>query len=237
MSIVRAYIGGDRHDLDYLFEHLPAGGISVERDNVGYLVLRHEGRREAVQKQLEELAAILSGMCCLHLDSRTPLRINHYVEIGDDGNQMIYIADEEEAHMRDVIDVEVTSEDGVATFASPGSQFADTLRLATADASVGKVMALLADADLSWVNLYRIYETIRGDLGGEKELVSRGWCSKKTISLFGQTANSFTAIGKQSRHAAESTEPPRQPMTYGEAKALIFLLAHEWLGEKKAASA
>ena len=236
MPIVKVFVSGDRHDIDYIVKHLSTAGVPVEKDADGYLVLSREGDTEEALEELQDSIGILSAMCYLELDSRTPLRLNRYATVNEDGSLAVHVAVSDEVHARDFIDIEVEAEEGATSIASPGDQLADLFKLATADQTVRKVFGFLADADYSWVNLYRIYETIRADLGGEKELISRGWFSKKTISLFGHTANSFSAIGREARHGAEPHDPPKHPMTHGEAKALVNLLVHEWLEEKKEAT-
>lgn len=236
MPMVIAFISGDDHDVDYIVKHLSAAGIPIEKDKDGYLILSREGDTEEALEELQDSIALLSGMCCLELDSRTPLRLNHYATVGADGSQVVHVAVTDEVHARDFIDIEVESDEGSTSVAFPGDRLADLFELATTNQTVGKVLKFLADADYSWVNLYRVYETVRADIGGEKELISRGWFSKKTISSFCHTANSFSAIGREARHGAEPQEPPRHPMTHGEAKALVILLVYEWLEEKKAAT-
>jgi hypothetical protein len=46
--------------------------------------------------------------------------------------------------------------------------------LASRDAAVQQVLSLVAGSDRSWVNLYRVYEVIRKDVGGEGSLHTKG---------------------------------------------------------------
>jgi hypothetical protein len=231
MSIARVFASGNAHDIDYILKHLSPVGIQVEKDNTGYLVLSHEGGEEQLQ-ELREVVTLINGLSCLELDSRTPLRINHCEVVSDEGVRLFIVEATEEFHVREFIEIEVKEGESSSCISLPGDRLDGGFELAMRDDAVKNVFRLLADADFSWVNLYRVYEIVRADLGGEKELVSKGWANKKTLSLFTHTANSFSAIGGEARHAAEQNDPPPHPMTHGAAKALVTLLVHEWLNEK-----
>jgi hypothetical protein len=98
------------------------------------------------------------------------------------------------------------------------------------DPTVRKVFDLISQNGLdNWVNLYRIFELIRADWGGEKKIASRGWTSETALELFRRTANDPTAAGLEARHGKLNTEPPRNPMPLSEAKSLIIGIARSWL--------
>ena len=100
------------------------------------------------------------------------------------------------------------------------------------DKSVDKVLRLLGDDDLSWVNLYRLYEIVRDDIGGEKAIVSRGWCQPEDLRLFRWTANHPEASGDAARHGSRSESAPKQPMELSQAQTIIKTMVQKWLRAK-----
>lgn len=77
----------------------------------------------------------------------------------------------------------------------------------------------------SWINLYKIYEIIRDDIG-DKEIIKI--LSKNELSRFTGTAQSREQIGDDARHAAKKFIGHPQPMTIKEANELIKKLILEW---------
>lgn len=77
----------------------------------------------------------------------------------------------------------------------------------------------------SWINLYKIYEIIRDDIG-DKEIIKI--LSKNELSRFTGTAQSREQIGDDARHAAKKFIRHPQPMTIKEANELIKKLILEW---------
>ena len=84
--------------------------------------------------------------------------------------------------------------------------------------------------DRNWINLYKIYEIVDKDAGKIKKIHRiEQWITKKKISDFKQTANSKRAIGDDARHGVDDNDPPKEPMSLSEAKALIMTLLQKWL--------
>jgi hypothetical protein len=91
--------------------------------------------------------------------------------------------------------------------------------------------------DLTPVRMYHIYELIRDDLGGEKNmdsLASETETSrfKKECSRFRLSVNHQQVFGDDSRHASLKEEPPANPMSLDEAQAFIVRIADVWFKQK-----
>jgi hypothetical protein len=71
----------------------------------------------------------------------------------------------------------------------------------------------------NWVNLYRIFEIIEGDMS--QKISDKGWESTKNRELFKHTANSPTVLGDLARHGWSKQMPPKSPMELSEARAMI----------------
>ena len=81
-------------------------------------------------------------------------------------------------------------------------------------------------------NLYRVFEVVRVDAGGEDRIVVNGWTTAKQITRFRRTMNSVSALGTDARHGVERTTPPADPMSIPEAQEFITRLLAKWLASK-----
>lgn len=92
-------------------------------------------------------------------------------------------------------------------------QVADTLRFFAAQ---------------SWVDLYKIFEIIRDDIG---DSVKRGWVAKHDLTRFTQTAQSRASIGDAARHASKKFKAHKDPMSLPDARSFIKGLLLKWLDD------
>lgn len=93
---------------------------------------------------------------------------------------------------------------------------------------VEKVLRLRDKPTLSWVDLYRIFETVETD----ENPVDKGWISKTERKRFHHTANSIYVIGDEARHGKETTQPPKTPMPKKDALSMVDRIIELWLSEK-----
>jgi hypothetical protein len=113
----------------------------------------------------------------------------------------------------------------------PTSQYPAWAALADRDGAVRQALRLFA-SEPSPVNLYRVFEVVRADAGGEDKIVQNGWTTKKQIGRFRHTMNSVAALGDEARHGVEPTTPPIDPMSISEARDFITHLLERWLASK-----
>ena len=126
-----------------------------------------------------------------------------------------------------------TLEDGTEVVVdAPADQTYEWTKLAREDEKVGELARLLNQDD-NWVNLYRRYEFIQGNIFGAKNTVDRGWWTKKQKRLFKRTANSRGAVGDEARHGSTDIPAPDDPVTVAEAKRLIDTLVDNWLHHRR----
>jgi|WetSurMetagenome_2_1015567.scaffolds.fasta_scaffold00675_15 hypothetical protein len=78
----------------------------------------------------------------------------------------------------------------------------------------------------SWINLYKIFEIIKDNIG-EKKII--GFLTRPEINRFTGTAQSKAQIGDEARHASDKYKGHSQPMTIQEADALIKRLIINWI--------
>lgn len=82
--------------------------------------------------------------------------------------------------------------------------------------------------DLSWIDLYKIFEVLEEGAGGEAALRKRTGVTKAQISRFTHTANHPGGGGELARHARSRQQPPADPMTVEEGRAVIRELISSW---------
>jgi len=90
------------------------------------------------------------------------------------------------------------------------------------------VARLGASPDLSWDDLYKIFEVLRDDAGGGDALRRRVALSKTEVARFTQSANHPQASGDLARHARMSQQPPADPLTLEEGRQFIRDLITRW---------
>jgi hypothetical protein len=100
------------------------------------------------------------------------------------------------------------------------------LRAAARSARARAALILLGRAELSWAELYLLFELVEASEGDS--IYSRGWVSKRQTSLFTQTANSYSVLGLEGRHAKDRGSPPASPMARSDAESMVRSLAGHW---------
>jgi hypothetical protein len=108
----------------------------------------------------------------------------------------------------------------------------------TGDRSLGTALALWSLAPKTWGRLYRIVEEVERTFNDD--LPSSGLCSRNKLGLFKQCCQSADVAGLDSRHRAELTPAPKNPMSLDDSVAFvreILLAALTHLANKRAAGA
>ena len=107
----------------------------------------------------------------------------------------------------------------------PIFEFDSWRKLAEEDEIVKDAFRQFREFDRNWINLYKVYEIVNKDAGKKK---IQQW-TKDKIGYFKRTANSQKAIGDDECHGVDDNDPPKEPMSLSEAKALIMTLLQKWL--------
>jgi hypothetical protein len=92
------------------------------------------------------------------------------------------------------------------------------------------MLLFLGGPEITWNDLYRVYEVLRK--AGGTEFLRRAGLSRAKERRFTGTANSFSALRLAARHGVEETKPPKDPMTFVEARDVVVVLVREWLRTK-----
>jgi hypothetical protein len=236
-------IQGGPSDLDHLARHftaLPRWVIWDERDG-GYLYVSDAfaacSTSDEVLAVADQELAELSGVLKVTRESPERLRSGAVYRQNAAGGRDVFV------HIRETLEarvelfeptVTVTDPEGkVITKSPPPARTVRLAHLAAANPSVAKAVRLHAAEDsTTWVGLYRVYEVIEADTGGQAALATMGWSSATDQRRFKQSANSVTVAGDAARHGKESTMPPEHPMSHEEAVAYVHVLMEAWLASK-----
>ena len=220
----------DLHILAECRKQAPDAHIE-ERDGKFYLKLPQHGGSETSTEALQRARPILesiTGLMTLRFQSRTPVLPSGIVHtVDDNGGRGVYIHVPPVSFTLRALPPTITAG---ASVSRPGDAIFHDLQLARKDKNVQDAMRLWGKDSESWSGLYRVYEIIRADVGGDKAL--RNWVCGDHLGLFRRTANHQDAAGDEARHARKGDQPPSKPMPLKEARRLIETLLNRWLSEK-----
>ena len=228
---------GDKSDLGYLPSLLrSAGHAIIEENGVYYLKSSDFDSLDSADAARERGIAIIKM-----LNGAMRLCVRSFAGVGEDGVTVI----EEDGRRRHFVygsvsmqgrsrlraDATVLASDGAEQIeqALP-SNLESWLSLANTDWAVADALHFFREN--TWVSLYKVYEIIRKDAGGEPAMVRNGWAATEELNRFRQTAQSRAALGDFARHALRELRPPSQPMTIQEAESLLREVMLNWLSSK-----
>jgi len=103
------------------------------------------------------------------------------------------------------------------------------------DEGIAKLLRL-QERQHDWMNLYRIFEVIREDSGGDREIAAKGWATLGDINAFTGSANNASVSGDEARHGKLKGGAPKETMTLARARHFIAVLTDHWLAHKAARS-
>ncbi len=233
---------GPEHDLQELSRSLCTASLSLAVDKHGQYFLACPQFDECktsdeVLEVSKQVLSVLNGATKLALGGNSDLTESEVIEERPDGTKVIHVNLISTIQVWDSFSFSIMDSEGNVTEEYKPADFVPIwVCAALADKAIGKVFRLFGHQH-GWVGLYRIFEVIEGDVGSVDKIAAQEWSTKGHMRLFKRTANSPGVIGDEARHGKESTEPPRDPMSLSEARALIETLLHHWLRSKGASCA
>jgi hypothetical protein len=230
------WLAGDSTDLEMLADALDEPELRVLRCGEGFVLQssRFEVMTDAsmVREEAERIAESLTGAASLHLDSPRPITVGGaFREDGPRKDIYVFVENAAAATARALPPtIALSSPSGPTQVQRPADPIVPLVKKALSDPNVAKVLRLRDSANLSWVELYRVFEVVEGSIA-PASIDSRGWATKSELRLFKHTANSVAAAGDEARHGSEATQPPKDPMSIDEARALIDRIIRSWLSK------
>lgn len=222
---MKAWLTGDAPDLQDLADLLPSGDVRVVR--VGDKFCLEAAELDClpsvvhVDEVAQRLLIRINGLARTRLPNFRPVGLTgHY---GDEGSVHVVARMAPmniRLHMRTVLST---------TAPQPPRAGPVHIALASRNADVAEALEIMGGPEPpNFAELYKVYEIIEAT-GTMKAAMSASGVSKASCSLFTRTANHQAASGKASRHARAAQEPPGNPMTIEEARAMIGRLLTAWM--------
>lgn len=229
---------GEKFDLEDLPSLLRLPELSVIEEDGSYYLQSSEFDSltsvDEVFKRGVELIETVNGVAKLYRDNFCDVAEDGVTHVEDDGRRShhtyLHISN---VTMRSKVSaiITVTKSNGSQPAVNQHSPLESWVYLAQKYKPVAAALHFYRED--SWINLYKVYETIRDDIGGDRIFVKNGWVSKSELSRFTQTAQSIKALGDQARHASSKKYPsPDVPMSHCEAKSMIKSILMKWLATK-----
>jgi hypothetical protein len=186
-----------------------------------------------VRERATPIVESLSGISRLLLQGQESLRIGSVVEVRPNGTRNIFV--ELEPGVLTItgglVSLRVSGADGSFDERRPSDPAPAWLAKALDTPEAARALRLRDKRDMSWTDLYRLFEVILAGVGGMETIISEGWASRAQLSRFKHSANSVSAAGDLARHGVETTAPPADPMSISEARSLVDILLSRWLGK------
>jgi len=227
---------GEKFDL----EDLPSLVCSpeytvIEEDGLYYLGssdFDSLGSADEVREHAIAIIKMMNGVMKLYIPSFGGVYEGGVTMIGEDGRRHHYVYLEGSIKLRSKAsaNLTVTTSNNTQQTDSLPSTIESWISLAKADKAVADALHFFKEN--TWISLYKVYEIIGEDIGGEQAIIKNGWATKRGLSQFTHTAQSKAAIGDLARHATNKLKPPSQPMSIKEAEALLRGIILSWLSSK-----
>jgi hypothetical protein len=119
------------------------------------------------------------------------------------------------------------------TVRPPQATFGESaFRLCSTNEALRETLRTYGTVERDWRGLYTVFESIEVANNGN---IPPSWASRREITDFTCTANSYHAVGPAARHGFGASEVVEARMTLSQARALIQKLLQAWIDELIAA--
>lgn len=221
---------GDKFDLEELPSHFDTPELFIYCKDEIYYMKSDEFKSIDDAGKVRSLAhdklSIINGTLKLSNSSFNSIGIHEIFELNDKGGRDLTVVLGDTINLRDKPNIEITETNGTVNKYFPSIKGSDCVIASRKNKDIILALSLLVDDNLKWDDLYRIFELVEKNNGNT--ITKEGWTNREK-SLFTQTANSFAAIGIESRHMKNDSIPPENPMTFSEAEELIVKLLRLWI--------
>jgi len=233
---------GEEVDLKRLMEFDPASGVCAsEMDGRCYLSAVEFNKlpnAKNVRNRAIELMKVINGAERLKHKNWRNVGVGAVIQLAADGKKHTTVFPET-LHIRLSDDEYNRVMSGLGLPARPPSTVSsieEFVQTAISDAAVQKVLRMYGSCVHDWRELSHMFEVIEEDVGGEKEIVLRGYTSGTQRSRFTGTANNEVIVGDSARHGHKKWPPHPNPMTIDEAREWFAKILEKWLKSKASLS-
>jgi hypothetical protein len=235
---VKARLEGHVFDLETLAELFGQGEPRVVKHEDGFYYLTSEeldGLMDNGGRLMEVGTAVLrhvAGVARALDGSFRPVTLSGYFisSNGDERRHHVVAAGTAEVRGRAQI-VAVATTGSESELAPPPPPLGPPYVNLTKDQpDVAEVLEILGKSDTSigWIDLYKVYEVLRHNVGGDTALKAKSWTSEPELRAFTGSANRPDVSGSEARHARMSGGLPKRAMTLSEGQDFIRRLVVAW---------
>lgn len=223
-------IVGGEWELGEIAPHL-AGDVELSRNTDGWELtarsLEDAPDAGTVLAIARELLVLINAIARIHLDAPGAITLGNVRRYREGGTKDVFVFPEP-ARLKLRVGTPTILINGVA---APVPSWIPFLELAERDLNVQAVLAFLS-GEPTWHGLYAALETIVNEprTGGPEGLRRWAGISRRELSRFTRTANSYAALGAHARHGPGASAPSK-PMSLTEANVVVGRIARNWLEE------
>jgi hypothetical protein len=219
-------LSGRPSDLQRLRELFDSGDPNVLEEDGSYF-LRAAGfaawsQPEEIRLHADRLLTCMNGIAGISASHYQPVQVEGEVIEFDQGTTRRHLSVTAKLELRWAIEG--------PTRPAP-HEAGRWLALAQQDQDVADALRFLVAPD--WFNLYKVYEIIKKDVGGQKPLQQMAPKLAAGLRQFIATANHPSLLGDRARHARTEGSPNMTPMALAEAQQLVWALLEQWLSSKR----
>jgi hypothetical protein len=232
-----ARLRGEKFDLQELPKLFDSADITVTEEDGNYYLksakFTNLANAEEVLTVAAEIVDTINDVLFFHLGNFRPAEIDAVTEVHEDGSRhhRVFLKGSVTPRSRvSIAHLTITDANGNVVESEQSGVAATLMDAAGKYRAVADALHFYRNSD--WGSLYKVFEIIRDDVGGNRCLIQRGWVSKRVLSRFTRTAQSRDAIGDEARHASKKFTPPRHPMVLSEVRGVIRSILERWLQTK-----
>ncbi|MGW2783406.1 hypothetical protein ACWC3X_19470 [Streptomyces populi] len=232
---VKARIEGHAFDLDTLCELFSDGDPQVSKETDGYYLASDDldgliGEGDHLVEIASLLLRRVVGVARALDGSFRPVALTGQFTDNNGKHHHVVGLATAEIRFKAIAAGVVTTADQSLPQPPPPPQVPPYMQLIKANVEVAEVLDILGKPTVSmtWVDLYKVYEIVRHDVGNDKALKAKAWVPESDISAFTGSANRPDVSGSEARHARVSGASPKRTMTLAEGEAFVRKLVVGW---------
>ena len=225
---------GHKFDLENLAKLLTADDFAVIKEGEEFRLkctaFNSLTNEDMVFAAAKSLLPSVNGVGFIYADGFRAVELSGgVIAIDGQGTRKRYVYESVHQGLRIGQSAEVASDHATPQGPTPGDE---AIKAALNEEIVGRALGFFSQVK-SWVNLYKVLDAIREDVGNLEALKARKWVASSEIDRFKGTANNHTAAEGEARHGFDYGNPMSKPMTIQEAEQLIRTLLSRWLASRK----
>lgn len=233
---------GDSLDLEELPGIFSDADIAVVESGSTYYLRSHEFAASSdaseVTAAADELVATINGLMRIQHTNWRNVRASGPTWVDDKGSRAHALRpDNMEGHLRMSGQLLILSSTGNVP-PQPSNRELERFRKRSVYPLVKTVLHWMGEPHADWRVLRNILETIENDVGGESQILGKGWVTTDELEAFIASAHNFIVSGEDALHGrlppAKELNKKRPPktMTLAAATDMIRVMAEKWIDSK-----